>query len=287
MRKGIIKRMKQSLNLALAFFWAGTLLSACLPTATAVEPPPTASVAASTATATRVWFPPTATSTQYLRPSTTPTPVGQLRYGELLFFDPFSETNDWVSGSFAGGNIAYDDHKLNLAISTPGGSLLSLRKNTVTADLYIEMTILPNLCSPSDKYGIAFWSVTQEHYSRLAFDCSGQFALEKVKDGRTEAYLPWSPSSQVPRGVLSPIRVGLWLGGGLARVYVNNQLIADTYLPPGAGGIGFFAESHGGTAMNISYSDLQAYSVSMVDYPPTPTTTPSPTKKPYPTQPTP
>ncbi len=279
--------MKRSLNLALAFLWAGAMLSACLPSAGEVGSPPTATAAASTPTSTRVWFPATATPTQYVPPSITPTTVGQLRYGDILFSDQFSETNDWVSGSFAGGNIAYDDHKLNLAVSTPGGYLLSLRKNTITTDLYIEMTIQPNLCSPSDRYGIAFWSVNEEHYSRLVFDCSGQFALEKVKDGRTGTYLPWSPSSQVPRGVLSPIRVGLWLGGGLARVYVNNQLIADTYLTPGAGGIGFFAESHASAAMNISFSDLQAYSVSAGDYPPTPTTTPTPTKKPYPTQPTP
>jgi hypothetical protein len=279
--------MKRSLSLALVFLWAGTLLAACLPDTSSSDFGATPSAAAPSATATRVWFPPTATATRYLPPTVTPTPAGQLRYGDILFADQFSESNDWVSGSFVNGNVAYDDHKLNLAVSTNGASLLSLRKNTAAADLFLELTILPNLCSPADVYGIAFWVVNEQHYSRLAFDCSGQFALERVKDGRTEPYIPWTPSSQVPRGGLSPLRVGLWIGGGLVRVFLNNQLVAETYLPPAAGGIGFFAESHSRAAMNISYSDLQAYAISPADYPPTPTPTPKPTKVPYPTQPTP
>ncbi len=238
-------------------------------------------------TATRVWFPSTSTPTVYVPPENTPTPYESPDYGPLVITDDFSDRQGWLSGSYAAGNVAYGKETLNLAVSVPGGSLTSFRKDSYFTDFYWEMTVTGNLCSPTDAFGLIFWSVNDKNYHRLSFNCGGEYAVEKVKNGKASPLLDWSPSSQVPRGGISPFRVGLWVGGGYVRIYLNDIYQDEVYLSPATGGIGIFAQSGGGPAVNISYADMQLFSVSTFDYPATPTPTPTPTKKPFPTLPTP
>lgn len=266
----------------------GAFLVSCHPvTATFIPYTSTPAEVTSTPTATRVWFPSTATPTVYVPPEETPTPDVSPGFDELAFQDDFSDHLAWLTGSYPGGNVAYGEGNLNLAVATPGGSLTSFRKDTYFSDFYEEITITANLCSPTDTYGLIFWSVNAQNYHQLSFNCGGEFSVEKVKSGRPSQLLALTPSSQVPRGGLSPFRVGLWVGDGLVRVYINGQFQTEIYVPPATGGIGIFARSAGGPAVSVSYSDMQVYLVSPVDYPPTPTPTLRPTNKPYPTLPTP
>ncbi len=238
-------------------------------------------------TATRIWFPSTSTPTVYIPFENTPTPYESPDYDVLVITDDFSERKSWQSGSFPAGNVAYGKNTLNLAVSSPRASLTSFRSDSYFSDFYWEMTVTGNLCSPTDAFGLIFWSVNDLNYDRLSFNCAGEYAVEKVNNGRSSPLMDWSPSSQVPRGGLSPFRVGLWVGGGNVRIYLNDIYQDGVYLPPATGGIGIFAQSGDGPAMNISYSNMQLYSVSPSDYPATPTPTPLPTKKPFPTLPTP
>jgi hypothetical protein len=266
----------------------GTFIAACHPlTPTYIPDTPSPTEQTSTPTATRVWFPSTATPTIYVPPTETPTPDVSPGFDELAFKDDFSDHSSWLTGSYAGGNVAYGEGTLNLSVASPGGSLTSFRKDTYFSDFYEEITITANLCSPTDTYGLTFWSVNGQNYHQLSFNCSGEFSIEKVKSGRPSQLLDLTPSSQVPRGGLSPFRVGLWVGDGLIRVYLNGQYQTGIYIPHATGGIGIFAHSAGGPAVSVSYSDMQMYLVSPVDYPPTPTPTLRPTNKPYPTLPTP
>ena len=239
------------------------------------------------ATTTRIWFPATSTPTFRPQEAGTPTPDSSPDFGILLVDEDFSNPNDWLHGPYAGGNVAYGTNTLNLAVAAPRSYLTSFRKDTYFNDMYMEVTITPNLCSPSDTYGLIFWSANDTNYHQLTFNCAGLYAVEKVKNGRATSLLNWTPSSQLPRGGFSPFRAGLWVGGGLVRIYLNGSFQSEIYLPAGTGGVGVFAESASGPAMNISYSDMQIYGVTSAQYPPTPTITPTPTKKPYPTQPTP
>jgi hypothetical protein len=234
-----------------------------------------------------VWFPSTSTPTIYVPPEETPTPWENPDFGELVLQDDFSDKFAWLTGSYPGGNVAYGEDTLNLGVASPGGALTSFRKDTYFTDLYWEITLTANLCSPADTYGLIFWSVNDQNYHQLSFNCSGEYSIEKVKGGRPSTLLDLTPSSQVPRGGLSPFRVGLWVGNGLVRVYLNDQFQTGIYLSPATGGIGVFARSSNGPAVSVSYSDMQIYLVSPADYPPTPTPTLKPTKKPYSTLATP
>ena len=263
-------------------------LSACQPAEATIDPEtPTPLTQTPTSTSTRIWFPSTATPTVYFTPLQTPTPSESPDFGELIIKDDFFDRTAWINGAFPAGNVAYGDKTLNLAVSSPGSSLTSFRKDTYFSDFYMETTVTANLCSASDSYGLVFWSVNDKTYYRISFNCSGEYALEKVKEGRPTTLLDWSPSGQVPRGGLSPVRVGLWVGGGYIRLYLNGIFQAGMYLPPATGGIGVFAQSAEGPAVSISYSDMEIYSVSPIDYPLTPTPTKKPTRRPYPTLATP
>lgn len=263
-------------------------MAACQPVTATFEPDtPSPTMETITPTATRVWFPSTATPTVYIPPEETPTPPESPSFSELVIQDDFSDHTAWLTGTYAGGNVAYGVDNLNLGVATPNDLLTSFRKDTYFTDFYEEITVAANLCSPADTYGLIFWSVNDQTYHQLSFNCSGEFSIEKVKGGRISQLIEWTPSSQVPRGGLSPIRVGLWVGNGLVRVYLNGQFQTGMYIQTGTGGIGIFAHSSGGPAVSISFSDMQIYNVSLQDYPPTPTPTLRPTNKPYPTLPTP
>lgn len=267
--------------------WA-FLLAACQPPATEDTPGLTGLDIATTApTATREWFPATATPTVYLAEAATPTPPVDLSYGGVLVEEDFTGGSGWQNGSYPSGNVAFGNGTLNLAVGVPLGYLSSYRSDTYFSDMYWEVTITPNLCSPADKYGLIFWSAGEASYLRLAFNCRAEFAVESVKKNRAISLLDWTSSSQLPRGGMSPFRVGLWVGGGLVRVFINDIYQSGVYLAPGTGGIGIFAESSGGPALNISYADMQVYAVSPVDYLPSPTPTLKPSKTPLPTRPSP
>jgi hypothetical protein len=280
-------RKRSWLITALLGMWL-VLLTACQPAASAfVTDTPTPLTETPTQTATRIWFPSTATPTVYITPDQTPTPNEGPDFGGLVIQDDFSDRTSWTTGVTADGNVAYGDNTLNLAVSTPGSTLISFRKDTYFTDFYLETTITANLCSPADTYGLIFWSLNDHTHFRISFNCSGEYTMEKVKEGKITTLHDWSPSGQIPRGGLSPFRVGLWVGGGYVRLYLNDVYQDGVYLAPATGGIGAFGHSAEGRAVSISLSDMTIFLVSPGDYPLTPTPTKKPTRRPYPTLATP
>jgi hypothetical protein len=264
------------------------VLSACQPAASSFETEtPTPLTETPTPIATRIWFPSTSTPTVYFTPQQTPTPNESPDFGGLVIADDFSDHTSWTTGVSSAGNVAYGDNTLNLAVSTPGSILASYRKDTYFSDFYLETTVTANLCYPTDSYGLIFWSLNDRTYFRITFNCSGEYTLEKVKESNVTTLHDWTPSGQIPRGGLSPFRVGLWVGGGYVRLYLNGVYQDGVYLAPATGGIGAFAHSVEGPAVSISYSDMTIYSVSPGDYPLTPTPTKKPTQRPYSTLATP
>jgi hypothetical protein len=234
-----------------------------------------------------VWFPATSTPTRQVTIQPSATPDSAILYGNLVIDDQFKTPADWTNGSFPEGNIEFSESALNLAVASPGGTLVSLRTDTFTNDFYLETSITASLCTQPDTFGVIFWATNDRNYYREAFNCSGQFRLEKVSNGRVSALSEWTASSQAVRTPGVPVRVGLWVGRGLVRLYLNEEFQSSQSLAPTAGGIGFFASSNGSTAVTTQFTDLQVYEVSPVDYPPTATPTIRPTYTGVPTIPTP
>jgi hypothetical protein len=248
---------------------------------------PTSQPATVSPSATIVWFPATSTPTRQVTIQPSATPDSSIQYGNLIIDDQFRTPADWTKGSFADGNIEFSENALNLAVASPDGTLVSLRADTFANDFYLEASVTASLCTPPDTFGVVFWATNDRNYYRAAFNCSGQFRLEKVSNGRVSALSDWAASSQAVRTPGLPVRVGLWVGRGLVRLYLNDEFQSSQTLAPTAGGIGFFASSNGYTAVTTQFTDMQLYKVTSDDYPPTATPTVRTTNTGVPTVPTP
>lgn len=288
-QKGIIQAMKRlHYSVMASFIMLFFLLSACLPVKTPIDlPTDTPTPLPATSTATTVWFPATQTFTPIATIIITPTRLAQAEYGLLALEDSFNDEEAWVTGSYADGNVAFGEDSLSLAVARPSGSLTSFRKETYFSDFYLELTAASGLCSQNDSFGIAFWAVNARNYYRLALTCSGLYRLERVKENQVSPLTDWLPSAQIIRGPQVSVRVGLWVGGGLIRVYLDDVFQSELYTNKSTGGMGVFTVSSGTSAVTGTFSELKIYDVSPEFYPPTPEPTIRPSKTPLPTIPTP
>ena len=252
-----------------------------------LEPTTELSAVTPSSTPTIVWFPPTATPTAPFIVQPTPTPESFISYGELLLDDQFESDADWTPGDTTAGNMVVSNSELTLALAAPGATLSTTRKDFVTRDFYLETTLTASLCRQSDSFGLIYAAVTPREYHRVAFTCGGLYRLEKVYFQRVTPLTDWQSSSQAVRGPGVPVRVHIWSGNGVIRLYLNDQFEFEYLVNPPAGSIGFFTSSAGDTAVTVSFSDLQVYQVTRADFLPTVAPTIPPTKTPVPTAPKP
>lgn len=223
---------------------------------------PTAAAVTETPTSTVVWFPPTATFTPFPTLPVTPTLDLSPLAGELLISDTFTEPTLWTLGQTATTSIALGVQRLTLALDQPRGYLYSLRSQTELDDFYLEVTASPSLCKGADKYGLLLRVSPQLEFYRFSLSCDGHVSLDKYYQGK--AYFPQPPilSGAVPPGAPSSSRLGVWASGKEMRFYVNGEFqfsVSDAALP--RGGLGVFIRSAGETAVTVSFSDLQVYSL--------------------------
>jgi hypothetical protein len=264
--------------------------SACVPSQAVSDYPtdtPTPQPTNVTATATVIWFPATPTETAVSTIENTPTPDTGLSYGDLVLEDTFGFDSPWIIGSYASGNVAFGNESLSLAVSVPSGSLTSFRRETYFTDLFLQINVQASLCSPKDSFGVGFWATNERNYYRLALTCEGTYRLERVREGKITGLTKWLPSAQAPRGIQTSAKIGLWVGGGLIRIYLNDEFQSQLYVNRATGGLGVFTSSNSTSATTATFMDLQVYDVQPGNYPPTPMPTLRPTRTALPTIPTP
>ncbi|MEW5869291.1 MAG: hypothetical protein AB1894_08455 [Chloroflexota bacterium] len=255
--------MKQTI-LLLAFLALG--LAACLPLATPLPPLPTATPPAPTAsaTATIVWFPPTATPTPLPSVTLSITPTLDLspRYGALLLADDFGETSEWSAGRSPAGSMTFGQGELTLAVSQGRGYLSSLRHGTSLGDFYLEINASPGICRAADEYGLLLRVASVQDFFRFALLCNGQARLDRILGGQASSPVPPKPNAAVPPGAPSTSRLAVWASGKEMRFYANGQYLFSvrdgTLL---SGGLGVFARAAGDGAVTINFSDLAVYQI--------------------------
>jgi len=252
---------KSTLLLLTAGLAAAGLLSGCTPVRTELPPtatpPPTVTV-----TTTVVWFPATATPSPQPTPRPSPTSEVQPALGEVIFSDGFVDAGNWPVGSQPAGNIALGDHRLTLAISQAGSSLVALRSQPVLQDGYLEITATPSLCRAVDQYGLLFRAASQLDAYRLLLRCDGQIRLERLNNGRIKILQDWLPSADVPPGALIPAKIGVLMQGSELKIFVNGVFqfsVADDGFYSGQ--LGLFARSGTDTAVSVAFSDLSAWAL--------------------------
>jgi len=277
-----------------ARFWASQaliggalLLSACLP-ATPVVPTITPTQMPSpspSATATVIWFPPTATFTPLPTREVLPTEDMHPAVAEVMLEDDFSDKTLWETVRTEVGSAAYGQNELTLAVSAPNEYLVSFRSEPQLSDYYLEIDIQPSLCRQGDLYGLLLRAESRQDFYRLMISCSGEMRLERVIAGRYLVLQDWIPTGKIFPGL--KFRVGVWVANDELRVFVNNQyqfLVRDTVFASGQ--VGVFARAAGNTPLTVNFSNMVIHNINTGGIPtaiPTVTVTSTPANTRMPT----
>jgi hypothetical protein len=259
--------------------WLSLLcLTACLPAPAGNQTPAVTTPLEPTPTATIVWFPATDTPTITPIPATpTATPEQKPNVGGLIVSDDFTHPGAWLLGRFDEGVIALGINELALAISSPGGKLVSFRQEPTLTNFYFEVTASPNLCSGADAYGLVVRARNNTDYYAFLLSCSGQVRMERDKISESIPLQEWTYAlGPVTPDIGGSSRLGVWVYGNEMRFFVNEVYqfsVSDPAFPRGL--VGLYARSAGSTAMTVNFSNLIIHEiVGIPSLPVTPTPTP-------------
>ncbi len=263
----------------LAWLAGLVFLAACAPQATYTPAPPTpTSTRTPLPSSTPVWFPATETPTP--GPSFTPRPTGDFKpgVGGLVLEEDFTGQSKWHTGESASGRITLDSGRLTLAVSQEQGTLASLREGALPADAYLEISASAALCRDSDQYGLLLRANSTFNTYRLLATCTGKLRMERLRGGEIALMQEWTPSGELPKGGILPVRFGIWSQGSELRVFVNEVYQFSVRDPVYADGqVGVFARSAADTPLTVSFSALKVY---RLDENAIPSPTPRPSETP-------
>lgn len=240
------------------------IITACQPLSTPLPPLPTRTPGppTATATATFVWFPPTATNTPLpiatvpLTPTLNVSPL----YGQQILSDDFSNPEAWTQGRYAYGTVAAGKNELSLAVTKERGYISSLLQDVTLTNFYLEITANPSICRGEDEYGVLLRIKSPQDFFRFSLTCNGQARVERLLGGTASAPQPLSFQGAVPRGAPSLSRLAVWANKNEIRFYANNQYlfsVKDTALLSGS--IGLFVRASTPDAVTVNFSDLVVY----------------------------
>lgn len=236
-----------------------TCLTACFQVSEGSQYPPAATIIEPTQTATIVWFPSTDTPTiTSIPPTITPTPEQKPNLGNLIVSDDFTHPAVWSLGRFDEGVVALGVNELALAVSSPGGKLVSFRQEPTLTNFYYEVTASPNLCAGADAYGLVIRAQNNTDFYAFLLTCNGQVRVERDKISESIALQDWTyANGPVTPDIGGSTRLGVWAYGREMRFFVNDVYqfsVSDPAFPRGL--IGLFAHSAGSTAMTVNFSNL-------------------------------
>lgn len=208
-------------------------------------------------TATRIWFPASATPTPQPFSLTEKSPTPEMRpdIGDILLEDDFSDATLWdiASSNQASANIS--NNRLILSAQSQV-LMLSLRHDLILTDFYAELTAQPSLCKGEDNYGLLIRATSATYY-RFVLACNGTTRVERITNGARLILQQPVQSGDVPPGAPGNVRMGVWAVGKEMRFFLNGRFqfsIIDPSFPSGT--IGVFARSVGDTPVIVSFSDL-------------------------------
>jgi hypothetical protein len=214
-------------------------------------PPPTETALP---TPTIVWFPPSATPSPQAFSTRAPTPEMRPDVGDVIFTDDFSRASFWDIAASDQASASINGQRLNLAAQSQF-YIMSLRREPLLDNFYVEITAFPSLCRDDDTYGILIRAKATAYY-RFGLSCNGFVGAERVS-GKSRSVLQESvPSGDAPFGA-GEVRLGIWALGKEMRLFLNGryQFGVESGNYP-AGSIGVFVNSAGDTPVVVSFSDL-------------------------------
>jgi hypothetical protein len=237
----------------------GFFLTGCQVLLATAEPFPTDTPTITISpTVTIQWFPPTVTPTPGPQvPLQAPTPNQRPSVGDVVLTDTFSDSAGWQTYETSGGSATIAAGRLTLAAPDFSANMVSLRRDPIPQDFYLEITAATSLCRGKDSYGLVFRSDGAVSQYRLIVSCDGNLRVERWRPNEAAAVQDWTPSGQVPTSGPSSLRLGLWMVGSEMRVFVDSvfQFVVRDPLLDGLQ-VGVFLRSTGANAATVSFSNL-------------------------------
>lgn len=255
----------------LSVFLAGLFLTACASLPATLMPDSGVGTPAGPPTPTIVWFPPSATPTLRVLPTSVPTIEYKPGVGDSLLTDDFSSPALWDIAASDQASADVSRNRLTLAVQ-PGFKMSSLRRDIILDDFYAEITARPSLCRGKDEYGLLVRAVPAAAY-RFALSCNGMERADRAGVNSTLPLQPPIPSGDVPLGAPGEVRMGVWAVGSELRFFLNGRYqfsVNDKSYASGT--VGVFARPDGDTPVTVTFSDFTVYTVHYVF----PTRTPKP-----------
>jgi hypothetical protein len=219
-----------------------------------------------TPTPTIDWFPATTTPTPVpiINTPTPQTTIADQREGitEILIDDNFSDESLWTTSQTESGNVVFGDENLTLAASRQNAYLFSRSQHVLGDSFYLEITLQTSLCQASDQFGILFWHRSQNDYYQILFNCSGQYRLELIQEGKNIIIHDWETAAQMHPSHPATNQVGIWVYQGQFQLYVNDTFQFEERIAQDRNGhLGVFARTIEGDAITIRFSELQVFKV--------------------------
>lgn len=274
---------RKPFHLIFGIFLLSLVLAGCnstwfvLPTETPL-PPTSTGTPTLEPTATRDWFPATATNTPVIGevdriPTADLRPVDQ----EIILTDDFTEQSSWDIFNNQTMVAAYGVNELTLALKNAKGTAYSFNSASMPNNYYLELFIEPNLCTGEDQYGLAFRTQSRQDFYRVMISCEGNIRLDLVRSSSAVRLAEKEQNAPIFSGPDARIKLNIWLVDDGVQLFINDVLQLEYYkLQWVAGDIGVFARSTGENFLTVSFSELTLRGVSPL--PPTPI--PSPTATP-------
>ncbi|MCG2787962.1 MAG: hypothetical protein L6461_22980 [Anaerolineae bacterium] len=234
-----------------------------------------------TPSATIDWFPATSTATASATIPAVPTAIPLPGLGSLTFTDDFSSPAPWLRAKAAGdgsNSVIIERNRATIAINTTPATISSLHKELFLSDFYAEVDVSVNRCEASDAYGLLFRAAGDFDSYRYILNCKGETRAERMRGAVVYPLSEWVLSGDVPPGAPGVVTLGVWVSGVEMRFFLNGHYQFSVFDPVFRNGtLGIFASADSPFGMNVSFSNLEIYSVSYVSPTPTATVTNTPT----------
>ncbi len=223
---------------------------------------PTQTTAIISPTATRDWFPSTATPdltpTSLINSAQTPpiSDVAPPAPGKALIEDPF-RADQWYILAPSGGRIALQEGILSMATDNKKLFFEANSKLVLPAHFFLQINVELSTCSPNDYYSLSFWKGSNLGTYVLDFNCQGQMRLRNIQESGSKLLQDWMGVRKLAPLPPTNNLIGIWAIADRVDIFANNQLQYEFITNPSNGG-GF------SLALNTSGDGLSAFSFSQL-----------------------
>lgn len=235
------------------------LLTACQQ---AISPTsfPTLTQPVESPSATRDWFPRTAT------PEYTPIPretspqnsinvdVAPPAPGKPLIEDPL-RTDQWYLSTPTGGRMALQDGVLSVAANNQKLNFEANSKLILPPQFFLQLNVELSTCAPDDYYSLSFWKGSNLGTYVLDFNCQGQMRLRNLQESGAKLLRDWTGVRKLAPLPPTNNLIGIWAIADRVDIFANGQFQYEinTKTSNGGGfGVGFSTTGAGLSSLNFS-----------------------------------